>query len=161
VENKPQAITIIKGILQRVAPDDGVISSSVLQYHFAWKCLGCSWQKCSGRVCLWCVLHGSLCWSWFGIRLTVSWAGRFLLVMERVINVSGKVHINDTLVWGYEGEVCMFHAHTWELMRERMFVGGWITHVVLRAGRSVELDYEWGIHRVGSQASRFVKDWNS
>jgi len=42
------------------------------------------------------------------------------------------------------GEVCMFRAHTWGLLRSGRFAVGWITRVRLRAWRSVEWDYEWG-----------------
>jgi len=40
------------------------------------------------------------------------------------------------------GEVHMFRAHTWELLRAGRFIAGWITRVGLQVGRSVELDYE-------------------
>jgi len=58
--------------------------------------------------------------------------------------MSGEVYINDTLVWGYERGGSYVRAHTWELLRAVRFVAGWITRVELRAGRSVELDYERG-----------------
>jgi len=32
----------------------------------------------------------------------MSWAGKFMNGDEHVINMSGEVHINDTLMWGYE-----------------------------------------------------------
>jgi len=40
------------------------------------------------------------------------------------------------------GEVYMFRTNTLELLQAGRFVVGWIMHVGLRAGRSVELDYE-------------------
>jgi len=54
-------------------------------------------------------------------------------------------------------EVCMFCAHTWELLRAGRFVAWWITRVGLHVGRSIELDYERGVRKVGPRVGKFVE----
>ena len=65
-------------------------------------------------------------------------------MLERMINMSGEVHINDTLCKDTSGEGQMFRAHTSELLRAGRFVAGWITLVGLRTMRFIELGYERG-----------------
>ena len=47
-----------------------------------------------------------------GYCLHVLRTGRFVIELERVINIDGEVHIGCTLVWRYKRGVRMFCAHT-------------------------------------------------
>jgi len=87
--------------------------------------------------------------------------------MERVINMSGEVHINDTLVWGYEwgglyvpcshlrvatsGKVCSWMDHVcWT-------TSGEVRRVGLLVGRFVELDHErWFVEALESLRPTWV-----
>ena len=152
-------------LLHRVAPGGkGVLCQAALEKQWRWKSAdawrwagtarrsgpvspgGVGW--CAKRPCprsrvVWVVLTDND--ALLGSGDAVPWAGRF---MDGVTcdDMSGEVHIKllsheDTREVG-----SYVPCSRWEMPRAGRYGGWWITCVGLRAGRSVEQDYE----RVGS-----------
>ena len=126
-----------------LAPDGESFLPSGLQRNFVWRCLGNARQWRADNILFCSVWHQ---WSWgFG-------QGHAGLVtsgkvrngdLRCVIDVGGEVRICCTFVWGYErGGSYVPCSHLRLLWAGRFIVG--FTHVGLRAGRFVELDYGRG-----------------
>jgi len=123
-----------------ISPDDVKVASGdnargSVRILLCFVCLRCrTWTK----RCL-------TCHEWIS-----SW-----LVLEHVINMSGDVYINDTLVWRYEWEGSYVPCSHLRVTTSRRFVAKWTTskevsRVRLRVERFVE---------VGPRAGRLVEAW--
>ena len=87
-------------------------------------------------------------WTWTRRCLTWSWVGMFMISGEYKINMSGKVHINDALMWGYEqGGLYVLCSYLRATTSGK--VRSWIDHACWTTGGEVR--------RVGLRAGRFVE----
>ena len=96
----------------------------LISYRSGWwfKYFTCLEMTTLGKDMLDIVMSWSVRDWWCNVWLI--WAGRFILMIFSCENTSGEVH--------------MFRAHTWKLLRTRRFVTGWITRVELWARRFVD-----------------------
>jgi len=94
-------------------------------------------------ICMACCVGSGLGYAWSYHERVGSW-----LVLERVINMSREVHINDTLMWGYErGGSYVSCSHLRVATSEE--VRSWMDHMCWTTGKEV--------CRVGLWARRFVE----
>ena len=123
----------------------GIAKRSALIFHLVALRLRQAMVQWQGAFCMAYYVGPGLEYAWPYHERVGSW-----FLMERMVNMSGDVHISDPLVWYERGGLYVPCSHL--RVAASREVRSWMhMRVELQAGKSVELDHE----RAGS-----CKHWN-